>query len=291
MNIHSPVVVATDLSPGADEALRQAHQLAHAAKARLTVCHVLPEILGVDPLFPQLRLQETLDGPEIQRRAEDAVLARVAEVLGDAADAVDVRIVTGTAHAGILTVAEQLSAGLLVMGAHGAGNGPPLGRVVERVVRQAHCPVLVVRAHRPGNVLGATDFSDPALPAVEAAVSEARRRGVPPVIIHCMDLLPPLGLVGYEMPPVGADVIAAMRQHWEERLRASLERFGAHGEFLLEEGPAGPTITRKADELPAQLVVMGTHGRTGLRRVLIGSVAEYVVRHASCSVLVVRLAG
>ena len=82
-----------------------------------------------------------------------------------------------------------------------------------------------------------------------------------------------------------------MRKIWQQRLDECVHRFEAKGGGLLREGPAAPAILNAAAELPAQLLVVGTHGRTGLKRLIaLGSVAEAVVRAAPCSVLIVRLA-
>jgi len=81
-----------------------------------------------------------------------------------------------------------------------------------------------------------------------------------------------------------------MRKLWQQRLDECVHRFKAKGSGLLPDGPAAPAILNAASELPAQLLVMGTHGRTGLNRIIdLGSVAEAVVRAAPCSVLIVRL--
>jgi nucleotide-binding universal stress UspA family protein len=156
------------------------------------------------------------------------------------------------------------------------------------VVRHAHCHVLVARPAAGPTVLSATDASEPAHAALAAAAVEAARRSAPLVIVHCMDLLLP-GVVGYEVPPLGPEVIAALRTQWQHRLEEALVKVNARGEVRVEEGPAGPVIAKLAAELPAALVVVGTHGRTGLRRMVLGSVAEAVVRTAPSSVLVVRL--
>lgn len=291
MKVVGPVLAATDLSEAADEALRQADALARDAGVPLHVCHVLPELLSLDPIFPQLKLREALDAPELEREAAAAYAERVRQVTGRPPDQFTLSLPHGSPHAAIADLAETIGAGVVVLGAHGTkGKGPTLGGVAERVVRHAHCPVLVARtgAATGGAVLACTDASDPALAAVEAAVGEAARRRARLVVMHCMDLLMP-GVIGYEVPPLGPEVILAMRAQWQHRVEESLAKLQAQAELRIEEGPAGPLIVNAATELPAQLVVVGTHGRTGLRRLVLGSVAEAVVRTAPCSVLVVRL--
>jgi nucleotide-binding universal stress UspA family protein len=289
MWIQGPVLAATDLGESADEALRQADALARAAQVPLHVCHVLPEVLGLDPLFPQLNLRDALDAPELEREAGEAVQERVETLTGRTGDDFAVELATGSAHAGIVETADRIGAGLVVVGAHGTRRKHALGGTAERVVRHAHCHVLVARPAAGPAVLAATDASPPAQAALAVAAAEAARRQAPLVALHCMDLLMP-GVVGYEVPPLGPEVVAAMRSSWRERIEAALAQVGARGEIRVEEGPAGPLIARLAGELPAALVVVGTHGHTGLRRLVLGSVAEAAVRTAPASVLVVRVA-
>jgi nucleotide-binding universal stress UspA family protein len=81
-----------------------------------------------------------------------------------------------------------------------------------------------------------------------------------------------------------------MRKIWQQRLDACVRHFKAKGGGLLHDGLAAPAILSAASEMPAQLIVVGTHGRTGLSRIVaLGSVAESVVRAAPCSVLIVPL--
>jgi nucleotide-binding universal stress UspA family protein len=292
MWIAGPVLAATDLSAGADEALRQADVLARAAGAPLHVCHVLPEVLSLDPLFPQLKLRDALSASELERRAGDALEERVQEVTGRAAGDYVLEAAAGSAHAGIVEVADRIGAGLVAVGAHGTnqrGRHSMLGGVAERVVRHAHCHVLVARPSPAGQVLAAADASDPAPVVLETAAAEAGRRQSPLVVVHCMDLLMP-AVIGYEVPPLSPEVITAMRAQWQHRLEIATASLPVRADLRIEEGPAGPVLVKLAAELPASLIVVGTHGRSGLRRLVLGSVAEAVVRTAASSVLVVRLA-
>ena len=73
------------------------------------------------------------------------------------------------------------------------------------------------------------------------------------------------------------------------RLKQALESAGGEGEARVLDGSPATAIVQTAEDLPAELVVVGTRGRTGLSRLALGSVAERVIRAAGCSVLVVRL--
>ncbi|MGD0309951.1 MAG: universal stress protein [Acidobacteriota bacterium] len=290
--IKGPILAAMDIDKGSEELLRQADALARSYKVKLSVCHVLPEIFAVQPLFPQLHLDDALKLSELEAAARDDLLKRIRTVTAREPPQIEIEIEQGTVHAGILRAAENIGAGAVVVGGKVDHTGLHiLGSSAEHVVRYANCPVLVARPSPAGKILAATDFSDPALPAVEAGAAEARRRKADLAIIHAIDLLPaisPFYADFYSMPPM--DLSDQMRKIWQQRLDECVHHFKAKGGGLLREGPAAPAILSAAVELPAQLLVMGTHGRTGLSRLIaLGSVAEAVVRAAPCSVLVVRL--
>ena len=290
--IKGPILVAMDLDTGSDDVLRQADALARSYRVKLSVCHVLPEIFAVRPMFPQLHLDDALKRSGLETAVRDALLERIRAVTTRELSQTEIEIEQGTVHAGILRAAERIGAGAVVVGGKVDHRGLHIpGNAAEHVVRYAHCPVLVARPSPEGKVLAATDFSDPALPAVEAGAAEARRRKADLTIIHAVDLLPvmsPFYGEFFDMPPM--DLSDRMRVLWQKRLDECVHRFKAKGGGLLCDGPAGQAILSAASELPAQLLVVGTHGRTGLSRVALGSVAEAVVRAAPCSVLTVRFA-
>ena len=90
-------------------------------------------------------------------------------------------IETGSPHAGLLRQAEHVGAGLVVIYP---------GSTAAEVARHAAPPVLVARRSPQGPVVGATDFSNPSLPALRLAAEEARRRGVPLHLLHALDVAP-----------------------------------------------------------------------------------------------------
>jgi nucleotide-binding universal stress UspA family protein len=292
--IKGPILAAMDVEKGSEELLRQADALARSYKVKLSVCHVLPEIFAVQPLFPQLHLGDALKLYDLEASVRDALLKRIRTVTGREPPQIEIEIEQGTVHAGILRAADNIGAGAVVVGGKIDHTGLHiLGSSAEHVVRYANCPVLVARHSPAGKVLAATDFSDPALPAVEAGATEAQHRKADLAIIHAIDLLAVMSPVygdfyGYSAPPM--DLSDQMRKIWQQRLDECVHHFKAKGGGLLPDGPAAQAILSAAAELPAQLLVMGTHGRTGLDRLIaLGSVAEAVVRAAPCSVLVVRL--
>jgi nucleotide-binding universal stress UspA family protein len=296
MALGDKVLVATDLSESADEAIRQGHFFAEEAGGKLVVCHVVHELLRYSPLFPQRVQAETEALIAIERQAANAVEQRVVAVTGRASDSFEVNITTGAAEAEVLRVAEEVGATLIVTGSRGLTGITRLllGNVAERIVRYAHCPVLVARKHEPTNrILSPTDLSEHATPAVDLAAQIAQRRASTLVVMHSLDILPrpafgftvPFGGLPVIPPP---EVITQARTGADEVLAGMLERLGVKGERRVVDGDAATSILQTADQTGVDLVVLSTHGRTGLARVALGSVAEKVVRGAHCSVLVVR---
>ena len=93
------------------------------------------------------------------------------------------------------------------------------------------------------------------------------------------------------MMPIYVDAADATRKRHEELARemtAQLQRAGVTAEAERRDGDAATEILAAANASKADLIVMGTHGRTGLKRLVLGSVARNVLQHATCSVLVVR---
>jgi len=130
-------------------------------------------------------------------------------------------------------------------------------------------------------ILFSTDFSTCSDAALHMATSLARDAGAKLVIVHVEE--PPM-VYGY-----GAAYYGALDPGAEQQ-REMLERLvpddpDVPTEHRLIQGAPAEAIVRVADEESADLIVMGTHGRTGITRVLMGSVAEDVVRHAHCPVL------
>lgn len=135
-------------------------------------------------------------------------------------------------------------------------------------------------------ILHPTDFSADARPAFEVACVLAGERGGRLVVLHVER--PPLATLGGipAVPPLPSEY--DREKLWQRLQDIQPARAGLAVEHRLEYGDPAAVILEVAQEIGAGLIVMGTHGRTGLRRLLMGSVAERVVRKASCPVLTLR---
>ncbi|HEY4221107.1 MAG TPA: universal stress protein [Myxococcota bacterium] len=290
------VLVATDLSPRADEAIRQGDAWAKRKNARLVVAHFVPDIVGVNILFPersepQWDMQETL-----VERARASLIHRVMDLTGRGADELTPVVVDGDPNREIVTVAEEHGADLIVVGDSGAGGlvRALFGRTATKVLRASHVPVLVARPHQPGPTIAATDFSDPAVPALRVGLEHAKATGRRLIFFHAIDYvaLPSynIGAVGAGLGPAPVIATDEMVRAAEKRLAFVARELGAeNADLRVGLNGAAATVVNVAEEMQAELVVVGTHGRTGLSRLALGSVAESVVLHSHCSVLVVRL--
>lgn len=275
-----PIVVGTDLSSGATEAVSQAGAWAQRTGGTLLVVHVAP-----DEIF------RALETPKVLEALEE----RVETQLAGTGVSAEVVLGAGSAHAELVRIATKREAPLVVVGASGAGglNRALFGSTAGQVVRYAHCPVLVARpTPEKGMVVAATDFSEPSTRAVAAAVREASLRHVPLRLIHSyyepVSSLTLLGPVVMGVPAVPDAERAELRRAAEEMLKTLLQSTGASGTTELLDGPPASAIVHAAKTAGASLIVVATHGRSGLTRIALGSVAESVARDAPCSVLAVR---
>ncbi|MCU0684120.1 MAG: universal stress protein [Polyangiaceae bacterium] len=143
----------------------------------------------------------------------------------------------------------------------------------------AHAPVIVVP----------TDFSPASTVALERAKELARKLGETIALVHVIDegfyYVAPLGV-----PAVPATYLSELEQRLIEHLggiAASVRESGVACEAVVRRGQAAPQVLAYIEELNPTMVVMGTHGHTGWKHALLGSVAERVVQRAACPVLVV----
>jgi nucleotide-binding universal stress UspA family protein len=140
-------------------------------------------------------------------------------------------------------------------------------------------------------ILYPTDFSTASRAALARAVELARAQKAELVIAHVLPMVMPMTGDGYVSPKVFDDIQRSTRQQGQKQLDGVLARArkaGARARGLLLDGVPASQITRAAKSQRADVIVMGTHGRTGFTRLLLGSVAERVVGTAPCPVLTVR---
>ena len=142
------------------------------------------------------------------------------------------------------------------------------------------------------SILLPTDFSECANYALSFATAFARQAGAKIICVHVIEpIVPTVGYTGMTEPLPIADISEQLEDSAERELPKIAECEECAGidvEEVIVHGDAASEIVRVARERNADLIVISSHGRTGLGRILFGSTAESVVRHAPCPVLVVK---
>jgi nucleotide-binding universal stress UspA family protein len=292
------IVCATDFSPEAASALEWALAFARREGGRLDLVHVLPE---------PTRDREALAADEATfeaARLHDARV-RLSQVAIEAARSagVEVRpeVQLGDAHARIVDHARGQRARLIVMGASGrpAIDRWVLGSVAERTVRSASLPVVVVPRHEPGHtwlgpapagnarpfraLVGLEGDDSPEL--VTFAAGLRRREACDVTFLHLywpIEEYERLGLRGAR-DPIAPD--PEVVKNLEPKLRARVGALPGHGQVTVLVRPAwgdpAANLLAALGEDAYDMLIVGAHQRHGLARVLNGSVAERVARHAA----------
>jgi nucleotide-binding universal stress UspA family protein len=285
------ILVPFDLSPPARAALLFAKRLA-GARGSIHLAFALES--SVPLAYGGMVLIEDVK-EQLERRLAQAARA----TRGSSGLRVTTSIASGSAWRTILAEADRLRADSIVMGSHGWKGGMRLvlGSVAERIVREARVPVCVVRQGSPpgrGKLrrIGlAMELEGRASRAAGVAKAIAKQHGATLDLLHVMreEDFAWLGAIG------GGDDAARAAEELQirrlERLQRAGSRLGGAEVRVLESisvGDVPKSLAAKARTLRLDLLVMGTHGRKGLQRLLFGSVAVETIRKATCPLLIVN---
>jgi nucleotide-binding universal stress UspA family protein len=284
------IMCPVDFSPGSQQAMRTAVRLANEHDAELVLVHswyIPPATFAGDYVYAADIVQA------MSNDAQHALEKAVGEARKIGARRVTSKMLNGLPWQQIVDAAQgEPGLGLIVIGTHGRTglSRVLMGSVAELVVRHAPCPVLTVR---PGNepapythVLCPIDLSKPAREAMNVAAELVKPGGAGITLLHVLEL--PVSYTGdLAIPDFHRELdarSAALLDRWTAELKANVSvpvmqrtRIGR---------PGAQILAFLDDDRTFDLVVMGSHGHIGLERMLLGSVAEKVVRHARCPVLV-----
>ena len=260
-------------------------------RAALRLVHV------VEPLHSYQRISHPFNFPYTIEEIAQKTGSRLQNLsasseLADLQVEYEVRI--GKPFVELIIARRAWQADLIVVGGGSERESSFLGTTSERIVRKAMVPVMVAKTRlRTGlkTLLVPTDFSDCARKAAQEAFMLAESFHGRIVFLHVVDLYP-LYSIGYAddfdvalpLPPPAPEVIDG---EWQKFL-SGLPVEKVEWEKYTEEGEAATAIVHQAEQRQVDLIVMGTHGRTGLDHMLLGSVAENVVRKAHCPLLTIR---
>jgi nucleotide-binding universal stress UspA family protein len=297
------ILICADGSECAQNAARAGAAIAQRFGAEVLALHVFdlsyaaPGYMGVWAIADD---QETFElCMKTQRETAEKGIKPIFEEMG-----VPYRMLQEIDHAvdGILNVAEREQVDLIVIGSRGLTGIKELflGSVSQGVLHHAHCPVLIAcgagdLCEESGfqHILLAADGSEGAHKAAIAAVNLCQKFAGTLTVLNAFEPLPSL----VNIPDDGSDPVAdpapdLYSRQVLNRVRKDVEctaqETGVTCTFRQERGRAEETILRFAREQGSDLIVMGSRGLGGFKRLLLGSVSNHVAHHAPCPVLIVR---
>lgn len=278
------ILVAYDGSSSAKNALSLASQLAREDKSWIKVLAVVPLYQGDLELIGVSDIKEAITGPGLELLTE---AKRIADHEG-------VHILTnleqGEPYEQIVQVAEEESCDLIIMGRRGKAKMERelMGSVTARVIGHTGKDVLVIPETGTlswENILLATDGSTCCDNALARALEIAQERKVKLSAVSVV-------YTNDEFYAMGQDTMKELYREADkvlDKVRKWAGDLGVQTELFVRDGEPHQAITDLAAEISASLIVMGSHGRKGLTRLLMGSVTERVIGYADCPVLVCHL--
>lgn len=280
---HPPkLLVATDLSARADYAFDRAAQIATTTGGELHVLHVLNDMpVGLDA--------------EFKERTTHVLRRQIQSAQTLAPFKAEITVASGGSDAVINAEAHSQQVDLIVCGNHRMRYGADrwLGSTMDRVLKYGDRPLLIVKTPttKPyAKVLVGVDYSEHSKRALEFALRLVP--GAEVTVLHAY----PIPYAGIPKPKGVASAVAKGAQSedaehlhsWLKQFAQLMDRTQCKIVSLVEHGHAETIVPDRVKTWGTDLVVIGTHGRTGFRHAILGSVAESLITSVTCDVLVVR---
>lgn len=303
----SKILVGIDFSTESEVAARHALDIARHVGAEMVLLHAgaiieLPQVPGgIESLSDTTRRAiESYRAVLSQTLVRDRErLAELRRSLSGQGPEVSQMFIEGFPADGLCQAARELGAVLTILGSHGRTGlrWLLLGSVAGQTIRQIESDALIARGEPPHGgyhrVTIATDFSPSAVRALEQGVALAGRGAQIDVVHFHVGGLPRVEPYDAVLTALGTDVDREITADLEAAGQGLIEPHrgaGADIRFHAVAEPVMPGIVHWLERHRTDLVVVGSHGRRGVRRLVLGSVAEVVARRAPCSVLVARAA-
>jgi nucleotide-binding universal stress UspA family protein len=290
------IMVPVDFSEHATHAFGHAALLARSFASELELVHVVEQVVHSHPSFWSA---EPALADELHQQSLGSAESLLGELLraheAELGARVDSRVLSGSLPGALAEHAVQANVDLIVMTTHGRTGFARwlMGSVSERLLRVAPCSVLVVRgmgpAHSPrvARILVAVDLSEHSRHALQASAELAARLGASLEALHVW-AVPFFAEAGASR--------AGLLERMRDNARAELDSFveqsalaaGVSVERSVVSGAPTKAISEHAADRKPDLLVLGTHGYGGVKRMVLGSVAEALARYAACATLIVR---
>lgn len=288
------IVVGVDYTACSKDAMVQALRLSAWNRAKVHVVHVIDTLVMVE-------LQESLSPmvQEIERGlVNDATKAweEFTQGMGEKKPA-DFAVAINNPLIELMRRCRDRKADLLVLGAHGITHDRGVGTLAGQLVRRAASRVLLVHPGQTGGfkqIVVGIDFSETSRDALRNAMRLAAQDNAHVHAVHVYRA----PSSGFFFKPSGVDTSPEAQARHRDALRTKLEEFCRPDDpqvqwtsprfELVANASHGAGLVEYAKQSGADLVVIGTRGKTNLREVLLGSTAERVLRQAGCSILAVK---
>jgi nucleotide-binding universal stress UspA family protein len=292
------IVVGTDFSEASENAITQAMHIARKTGATITLVHAgdLPQAKAEVPEHLSSAAEEFETLVRESASADRNALEELRERLDGQGVEISHALVQGFPDVGITETAKQVGADLVITGTHGRTGIKRflLGSVAERVVRMSETSVLVSRNDSGAGgfkkILVPTDFTELSMRAIDIAL-ELAAPDATIELFHSWQLPPQANHRAAEavLKPIMKAIEADVDKRGDE-LKKSVVADGRTVRFTnARKAPADGIQDRLAAD-DFDIVIMGSHGRRGIQRFFLGSVAEATIRHATCSVLIAHQA-
>jgi nucleotide-binding universal stress UspA family protein len=300
------LLVAYDFSASGDAALGWVRELCQAGQCVVTIGSVEWPPVGRAQMVVSRRSDPAAGGSDLRSTLQQELKSRVGRLLRSAAFKICVEVNGGPAAVWLMEMARREQADLVVLGTHQYRGLERLWRtsVSRTVLNRSRLSVVVVPAKGGGQptltaltihrVLAATDFSDLANRAVLQAYALAAGRGE----VFLVHVIHPGALPNGEFQQGPGDRQTAARharclRQCERKLRALMPKGASRLGIVttievVEDRETAAAIAKAAERLGVDVICIGTHGRSGLSRMLLGSVAQDLVRHSTLPLLLTR---
>ncbi len=293
--VHKRILVATDFSEYSKVALDSCLGASKCMKTKLYVLHTIEK-------FPHdyVHLLSSTTHSNMKQKLEEEAMGKIKAMLPkellESENIVPI-VRFGKPFLEIIKIAKEKDVDLMVIGTHGRAGVDRviLGSVAERVVRKAGCSVMVVRSKKYvgfKRIIVPIDFSDCSRKALEHSTATARAHNSKLTILHVYEesFIEPYVRAANseeEAEEIIKEIEQVNESKYDEFLN-TIDLSGVEYEKLLKKGIPETEIVAIAMEQQANLIVMGTHGRSGIKHILVGSTAEEVVRNVPCDIIVVK---
>jgi nucleotide-binding universal stress UspA family protein len=277
------ILVAFDGSESSRNALKQAIKFQETEKAWIRVLVVLPPYEGDLEIIGVRDIKSVLEG------SSGKLIAEAKEIADSEMAAIITNVEQGQAYEKIADVADTENCDIVVMGRHGVHQIERMlmGSVTSRVIGYTPKDVLVIPRDatiRWENILLAVDKSEYSEAAVKHAMDFALSYGARVTAVSVVDVNDEF----YAQVPHAVDQLVDKAKSLLEEIRKSAEALDIKTETIVREGEAYEKILETAEEKNSNIIFMGSHGRTGFRKLVMGSVTEKVVGFSTCPVMVIH---